>query len=154
MFEIGEVVAHNKQGLCVIKELTKIYDMNYYVLTSDKDDAKIMIPVDKASNLIRKLINKNEIDELVENIPNMKIELINDFKTRVKKYEELLKSGEPKKLIILLKMIYEYKKEHNNMTVADKEILKGAEKLLFEEFAYVLNIEVNKVEKYIFKKEN
>ena len=154
MFKIGEVVVHNKQGLCTIKELTKINDMDYYVLTSSRDDTKIMIPVNNANNLIRKIITKQEIDELIKKIQKIEVNSIPDFKTRVKKYDELLKSGEPEKLVVLLKMIHKYKKENNNLTIADKEISKAAEKLLFDEFAYVLTIKSNEVEKYLFKKAN
>lgn len=154
MFEIGEVIVHNKLGLCSIKDITTINDMDYYVLTSKKDTTKIMIPITNSNNLIRKTTTKQEIDELVTKIPNIKVDSINDFKTRVRKYDELLKSGQTEKLVVLLKMIYNYKKEKNNLTAADKEISKTAEKLLFDELSYVLDIKSNEVEKYLFKNAN
>lgn len=151
MFKIEETVVHNKLGLCKIKEIIKINDMEYYVLMSDKDDTKVMIPINNAYKLMRKLITKEEIDKLVIKIPNINIDLIHDFKTRIKKYDELLKTGETEKLAILARNIYEYKKENNNLTVADKEIFKMAEKLLFDELAYVLEINPNDVGDYLFK---
>lgn len=154
MFDIGETIVHNKIGLCTIKEMTKINNMDYYVLISNRDDTKIMIPVANSSKLIRKIATKKEIDELVTRIPKMEVDSIRDFKTRVRKYDELLKSGENEKLVILLKMIYKHKKENNNLTVADREISRAAEKLLFDEFAYVLDINPNEVEKYLFKAAN
>lgn len=154
MFEIGEVIVHNKLGLCSIKDITTINDMDYYVLTSNKDTTKIMIPITNSNNLIRKTTTKQEIDELVTKLPNIKVDSINDFKTRVRKYDELLKSGQTEKLVVLLKMIYNYKKEKNNLTAADKEISKTAEKLLFDELSYVLDIKSNEVEKYLFKNAN
>lgn len=155
MFKIGETVVHSKIGLCDIKEITKINDTNYYVLNTSKEDTKIMIPVDNNKHLIRKVITKQEIEELInKKMPEMEVDCIHDFKSRVKKYDELLKSGETEKLIILLKMIYKYKKENKNLTVADKEIAKAAEKLLFTELAYVLNMDLNEVESYLFKAAN
>lgn len=52
-------------------------------------------------------------------------------------------------IVILARNIYEYKKENNNLTVADKEIFKMAEKLLFDELAYVLEINSNDVGEYL-----
>lgn len=152
MYKVGEIIAHNKLGLCTIKEITQINDIDYYVLISNLDDTKIMIPVSNADKLTRKIITKEEIEELVNKIPNINIDLIKDFKTRIKTYDELLKSGEIENLAILSRTIYEYKKESNNLTVADKEIFKAAEKILFDELAYVLNMDdKNDVAKYLFK---
>lgn len=154
MFKIGEIVFHNKLGLCTIKETTIFNGIEYYILISSIDDTKIMIPKANSSKLIRKIKTKQEIEELVIKIPKITVETVRDFKTRVKKYEELLKSGETENLVILLMMIYKHKKENNNLTVADKEISKNAEKLLFDELSYVLNINYNEVEKYLFKLAN
>ena len=153
MYKMGEVIAHNKLGLCTIKEITQINDIDYYVLISNIDNTKIMIPISNADKLTRKIITKEEIEELVNKIPNINIDLIKDFKTRMKTYDELLKSGEIENLAILSRTIYEYKKESKNLTVADKEIFKATEKILFDELAYVLNIDnKNDVSKYLFKK--
>ena len=153
MYKIGEVIAHNKLGLCTIKEITQINDIDYYVLISNIDNTKIMIPISKADKLTRKIITKEEIEELVNKIPNINIDLIKDFKTRMKTYDELLKSGEIENLAILSRTIYEYKKESNNLTMADKEIFKVTEKILFDELAYVLDMDnKNDVVKYLFKK--
>lgn len=150
MFKVGEVVVHNKVGLCTIKEISRINNMDYYVLISKKDNTKIMIPIANSNNLIRKITTKQEIDKLVTRVQKIEIDSIRDFKTRVKKYEQLLKSGESEKLVILLKMIDKYRKENNNLTMADKEISKVAEDLVFDEFAYVLNINSNEVGNYLF----
>ena len=153
MYKIGEVIAHNKLGLCTIKEITQINDIDYYVLISNIDNTKIMIPISNADKLTRKIITKEEIEELVNKIPNINIDLIKDFKTRMKTYDELLKSGEIENLAILSRTIYEYKKESNNLTIADKEIFKATEKILFDELAYVLEIDnKNDVAKYLFNK--
>lgn len=150
-YKIGETIVHNKLGLCTVKEITKMNDMDYYVLVPNKEDAKVMIPVSNAEKLTRKLVTKDEIDDLVNKIPDINIDLINDFKTRIKKYDELLKAGGTENLAILARTIYEYKKEKNNLTVADKEIFKLAEELLFTELSFVLNINPKDVGKYLFK---
>lgn len=149
MFEVGEKIVHNKMGICNIVDITKINDMEYYILKSN--DTKIMIPVIKADSLIRKTITKKNLDNVIKKIPTLKVEFISDFKTRIKKYEDLLKSGETEKLIFLIKIIQEQKRNKKNLTLAEKGILKLAEKLVYEECALVLDVKYNEVEKHLFE---
>lgn len=151
MFNIKEVVFHKKIGLSTIKEITVINDLDYYVLNSNNDKSKIMIPVKNANILIRKVSNKAEIERLKENISSYNVEVIHDFKTRIKHYEELLKTGELEKLAKLIKAIYEQKQEYN-LSNADKEILKKAEDLLYSEISYVMKIDEKDVKKYLYNK--
>ena len=149
MFNIKEVVFHKKLGLCVIKEITVINEQDYYVLNSNNDKNKIMIPIKNANILIRKVSNKTEIERLKENISSYNVEVIHVFKTRIKHYDELLKTGELEQLIKLIKTIYEQKQEYN-LSNADKEILKKAEELLYSEISYVMKIDEKDVKKYLY----
>jgi CarD family transcriptional regulator len=152
MFYIQDVIIHKKLGLCTIIDKTEINNTEYYILNKNEDTVKVMVPIDNASNFIRRPMTRKEIQKLKEKYKECNIEIILDYKTRIKKYDELLKSGEIDNLIILFKMIYTHKKSKNNLTQADKDILKQAEKLLFNEIAYVLNINEDEVKKEIFKK--
>ena len=149
MFNIKEVVFHKKLGICVIKEITVINDMDYYVLNSNNDASKIMIPVKNANILIRKVSNKEKIEKLKENISSYNVEVIHDFKTRIKHYDELLKTGELEQLAKLIKIIHEQKQEAN-LANADKEVLKKAEELLYSEVSYVMKIDEKDVRKYLY----
>ena len=151
MFNIKEVVFHKKLGLCLIKEISVINYLDYYVLNSNNDKSKIMIPVRNANILIRKVSNKEEIEKLKEYISSYNVEVIHDFKTRIKHYDELLKTGELEKLVKLIKTIYEQKQEYN-LSNADKEILKKAEDLLYSEISYVMKIDEKDVKKYLYNK--
>ena len=151
MFNIKEVVFHKKLGLCLIKEITVINDLDYYVLNSNNDKSKIMIPVRNANILIRKISNKEEIEKLKEDILSYNAEVIHDFKTRIRYYDELLKTGELEQLAKLINIIYEQKQE-SNLANADKEILKKAEDLLYSEISYVMKIDEKDVKKYLYNK--
>lgn len=151
MFNIKEVVFHKKIGLSTIKEITVINDLDYYVLNSYNDKSKIMIPVKNANILIRKVSNKAEIERLKEDISSYNVEVIHDFKTRIRHYDELLKTGELEQLAKLIKIIYEQKQE-SNLANADKEVLKKAEDLLYSEISYVMKIDEKDVKKYLYNK--
>ena len=150
MFNIGEIVTHKKLGLCTIVDKEEINDEEYYVLNKNKDTVKIMVPVSNSNSFIRRPLTKEEIKKLQDKYKNYNVEIILEYKKRIKKYDELLKVGDIDNLIILLKMIYTHKKEKNNLTQADKDIQKQAERLLFSEIAYVLNINEGEVKKRLF----
>lgn len=151
MFNIKEVVFHKKLGLCEIKETTVINGLDYYVINSNNDKSKIMIPVKNANILIRKVADKTEIERLKEIILSYNVEVIHDFKTRIKYYDELLKTGELEQLAKLIKIIYEQKQE-SNLSSGDKEILKKAEELLYSEVSFVMKIDEKDVRKYLYNK--
>ena len=151
MFNINDVVFHKKIGLCVIKENTIINNIDYYVLDSNNDKSKIMIPVNNAGILIRNLYSKEKIEKLKKDISNYNAEIIYDFKLRVKYYDESLKSGDIEQLAKLVKSIYN-QKQNANLTTADKEILKKAEELLYSEISYVMKIDEKDVKKYLYNK--
>lgn len=150
MYNIGEIIVHKKLGLCTIIDKEEINDEEYYVLNKNEDTVKVMVPVNNAKNFIRKPLTIEQIQKLKERYKTYTVEIILDYKTRIKRYDELLKSGNVDNLMILLKMIYTHKKEKNNLTQADKDILKQAEKQLFTEIAYVLNINETEVKKVLF----
>ncbi|MBE5822374.1 MAG: hypothetical protein E7311_07315 [Clostridiales bacterium] len=150
MFNIQDIVIHKKLGLCTIIDKAEINNTEYYVLNKNEDTVRVMVPIDNASNFIRRPMTIKEIQKLKAKYKERNIEIILDYKTRIKKYDELLKSGDVYNLIILLRMIYTHKKEKNNLTQADKDILKQAEKQLFSEIAYVLDIEDSEVKNILF----
>ena len=85
MFKIGDIIVY-KKDVCKIKEIKEkfINDLDYYVLEPiDDDSLKIQIP--KNNKFIRELITKEEIENIIKEIPN--IPLINiDDKMNIKNY--------------------------------------------------------------------
>lgn len=72
------------------------------------------------------------------------------------KYTKILKSGDNKQLVKLIRTLYlekEKKKvEGKKLYVNDEKIMTNAEKLLHEEFALVLDIKVDEVLPFILGK--
>jgi RNA polymerase-interacting CarD/CdnL/TRCF family regulator len=124
------------------------------VLNNTESNTKIMIPINNADTLIRKVITKKEIERIASKISNLNIEIIDDFKIRMKTYDELLKSRDVEKLFLLLKMIYIQNNERDRISMAEREIGKKAEKILYDECAYSLQIPKDNVEEYLFENLN
>lgn len=68
------------------------------------------------------------------------------------KYTKILKSGDNKQLVKLIRTLYLEKVEVKKLYVNDEKIMTDAEKLLHEEFALVLDIKVDEVLPFILGK--
>ena len=89
-------------------------------------------------------------------MPHTESILIEDINLRKEKYTKILKSGDNKQLVKLIRTLYlekEKKKvEGKKLYVNDEKIMTNAEKLLHEEFALVLDIKVDEVLPFILGK--
>lgn len=155
MFKIGECVVY-KRDLCRVKDIKEKYyqDIDYYVLESC-NDSSLTISIPATTTLIRKLITKNEIDELIEHFPEIPvIETNNKMIENI--YKELLNSDSYDDLIKIIKTTYLRNKTRidNNKKVAEKDnyYFEKAEKLLYSEFGVVLGMNFQETKKYIVQK--
>ena len=87
MFKKNEYVVY-KREVCKIKEIKEKYvkDIDYYVLSPINDSTlKIQIPTNNPS--IKPLITKEQIEKLINEIPNIEIiKIVIQIKTISKEY--------------------------------------------------------------------
>lgn len=98
----------------------------------------------------------NEVYSLINTMPHTESIWIEDINLRKEKYTKILKSGDNKQLVKLIRTLYlekEKKKvDGKKLYVNDEKIMTDAEKLLHEEFALVLDIKVDEVLPFILGK--
>lgn len=80
----------------------------------------------------------NEVYSLINTMPHTESIWIEDINLRKEKYTKILKSGDNKQLVKLIRTLYLEKVEVKKLYVNDEKIMTDAEKLLHEEFALVL----------------
>ncbi|MDR3224916.1 MAG: CarD family transcriptional regulator [Clostridiales Family XIII bacterium] len=162
LLNVNDVVVYAREGLCVITEISEqeIGDerKEYYKLRHIFDGgATIFIPVSNEllTSKIRPVLSLNEIHEIIRKMPAaepIRLEAYSDT-TRKAEYKELLSNGNIDDVVKLIKTLYmrHRTREHEGKSVfaSDKKFMKHAEKLLYEEFAYVLGIEPDQVVPYI-----
>lgn len=163
MFKVEDAIIYGTQGICKIesieeKDLTGTKRMYYVLIPVYQTGCKIYVPVDneKLVSTMKKLLSKEEIVELINNMPNDKVKWIANDNIRKEHYKEVLKEGNRESLIALIKSVYLHKQKlleegKKKLHVADENAMKEAEKLLYDEFAYVLNIERGQVLPYIME---
>ena len=87
MFKIGDYVAHYKEGVCEVVNIGKIdmgsSDKEYYTLKPVYDaGGTVYTPVDNKRDQIRKLITKEEAENLIKEMPKIDIIGVTNEKQR------------------------------------------------------------------------
>lgn len=151
MFKVDDVIIYGTQGVCRIvgieeKALSGV-KKNYFVLKPVNDiGPTIFAPTDNEIVLkkMRKLLTKEEINILIDSMPDEKTAWISNVNERKELYKNLLTSGDHAALIQMIKAIYAHKKEREasgkRLHSMDENFFKDAERILYNEFQYVLQL--------------
>ncbi len=155
MYKVDEYLKCGKD-VCKVKEIKekRFNDMDYYLLIPVKDESlKIEIPVN--SDKLTNLISKEELNNLLEKIPNIEpIDIEEKFLEN--EYKRLLATGNYEDIIKVIKTTYlrNKKRKENNKKLAEKDInyFELAEDSLYNEFSLVLGKNYDETKKFIIQK--
>lgn len=162
-FKEGQLLAYGTNGVCIVDEikpvrLTSEMPENYYVLRQLRDeDSRIFVPVnnERLTSKMRQLLTSEEIHQLVLKVNDDKFEWVKDRRARIEEFKNILAGGVSLELIRMITCIREriadLDKDGKKLPVTDANTLKAAERLVDEEFSYVLKMETNELRKYLKK---
>lgn len=130
--------------------------MDYYVLEPISDKSlHIDVPINNKAGYIRELISLEEVDELINKIPIIKVIEEEDRKLEIK-YRELLDKGSHEDLIKIIKTTYLRNKERidnrKKISEKDKRYFDLAEHYLYDEISVILNMSYDDTKKFIIEK--
>lgn len=155
MFEVGDYLVY-KKDVCKVKEMKKqfINGLDYFVLSPTKDKTlKIEIPTN--SKQIRKLLTKEQVEQIIEQIPYI-AEIDIEQRLLESEYKRLLNTGSLEDLIRIIKTTYQRNQNRlkQNKKVGDKDqrYFEEAEKYLYQEFGIVLQLSEDETKEYIKNK--
>ena len=161
MYAVNDTVMYGQSGIC---KITEICDrkfgretLKYYVLRPVYgDNTVIYCPVDSDKVRIRKLLSAEEVVALIREMPAQQGDWIENDNLRKEAQTEILRRGDHKELIALIKTLYRKRTETENsgrrFHCADAEAMAQAEKMLYQEFAQVLDIAPDEVVPFIIGK--
>lgn len=157
MYKVGDYLVY-KKDVCIVKEIRKnhLNNNDYYILNPIDDESLIIdVPIQNKCGNIRDLFSKEEINKIIEEIPNIPI-IEADNKNIESEYKNLLLSNSCYDLIKIIKTTYLRNKERldTKRKIGEKDDMyfKLAEKYLYNEFSFVLGMSVDEVRDYIIKK--
>lgn len=161
MYQKNCVVIYGLHGVCRIADVT-IKDFSgqeetYYILKPIFDDrSTFFVPVKNSSaQKLRPLLSIEEVNALIEGISCQDVIGIEDEKHRKDAYKKIIESGDRGEMMRLIKTLYMRKEEQQKagkkQHIIDEHFMKEAESILYDEFAYVLQIEKDDIVPYIKK---
>lgn len=163
MYNINDTILYGKYGVCKIENIvTENFtgkSMDYYLLKpAYSDNTVIYVPIEceKLVSKMKKVLSVEEINNLINEVKNTVPIWYDNEKVRKEKYNDIISEGDRVKILQLINTLYINKQERKSMGkkmyVSDEKIMKAAEKLIYEEFAVVLNIKPEEVVPYIIEK--
>ena len=163
MYTAGQFVRYGTNGICRIEEITTREfageKLLYYVLKPiGQESATLYVPVhnEKLVSRMQRLLSAQEIEQIIGAMKDEQSIWITEDVKRRQFFSEILQSGDRLAMARMIKALFlrrqELLQKRKKLHMADERLLKEAERVLYEEFAYVLDIEENKVMSYIQEK--
>ncbi|MCC8126173.1 MAG: CarD family transcriptional regulator [Clostridiales bacterium] len=160
MFKKGEFIIYGTSGVCQVEDITKMQmkgipnDRLYYVLIpSAQKGGKIFTPVDNGKTPMRRVMNREEADRLIEAIPGIEGLWISNEKLREEKYKECMKSCDCREWVRIIKTLYTRRIERSaqgkKITATDEKYLRMAEQYLYSELEIPLEVPKEQMEQVI-----
>lgn len=162
MFEKGELIICGGHGVCRVIDITDNpidrtdRKRKYYLLEPVfEKTSTIYTPVDNEKIIMRRIMNEEEAQKLIEHIREIDIVWIQEEKRREQTYKDAIRTYDSRSLVQIIKTLYQRKKvrinEGKKVLSSDEQYLRKAEELLYSEMSVALSIPKEKVEEYIME---
>lgn len=159
-FQINDMVQYGTTGICKIvgTEQKRVMQQEklYYILQPVfEQSAAVYVPADNAALLakMRRLLNAEEIYALLRDTQGEQ-PWIEDRQERADTYRALLAGGDRAEILRLLRTLHDRElyqiKKGKKLNLVDERLLMAAQKVLYDELAFVLEIEPEAVGALLF----
>ena len=160
MFQVNDMVLYGTNGVCKLVDID-VRDcggrmVEYYILKPIyASNSTVFVPVnnEKLTSKMRYVLTKEEIDEKIRLIPESSPGWIDDERTRKERFKDIVSRADTFELIQLIKTLLEHQEavmaRGKKLHVADERMLQEADKMICDEFSYVLGISKEEVPSYI-----
>ncbi|NCC70841.1 CarD family transcriptional regulator [bacterium] len=154
MKKINEHVIYRRE-MCVIEDIQKIGSKDYYTLSIFNDPSlKVKIPADNET-LIDPVMTKKEALELIDEIQHIGVLDVGERNLDLE-YKKLFNTKDRKDLIKIIKTTYlrNTARKENGKKAQEKDSIyfERAEKYFYSELAYVLDMPIKEVKKFVYDK--
>lgn len=162
MFNVNDTVVYGASGVCVISEVKEMevhgFARAYYVLDPvDSAASRVFIPVENKNltSKIKRIMSKDEAISML-NDKTSYAPWVEERRERAEKYSEIISGGDKREILSVMRMLYGAKlkaeSEGKKQYIADKRIMNLAEKIIGEEFSYVMDMPKGNIAQYIYER--
>ena len=158
----AEYVVYKSNSVCKVegievRNITGTLDKRDYLVLMpiNKRESKIYVPADNELLLskIRRALNKEEIDSVLNSLIGQQMDWIDDRKERTEYFKKALNEGAHRDLLLIIRCIHNRKLSlaqiHRKISGQDDNVLQNAIKMVSEEFSFSLGITKDAVGEYI-----
>ncbi|MBQ7935967.1 MAG: CarD family transcriptional regulator [Clostridia bacterium] len=156
MIKVNDTVLYGVHGVCKVTATeTKIVggaEREYYVLKPVFDHSTVVyVPAwnEQLTAKLKRILSAEEIYEMIRSMPEEELLWVENENDRKRVYQEALVSGEREQLVRLIKTLHvrqqKRMEQKKALLLSDEKFMKEAERILYEEFAYVLRIDRDQV---------
>jgi RNA polymerase-interacting CarD/CdnL/TRCF family regulator len=157
MLNQGEMIVYKSRGVYEVEKVGRLNfsyidrKKDYYTLHSVEDVKETVYVPASDSEAIRKPMTKEEALQLIKEVREAEILWIPNEKMREQEYRHCISSYEPKEWIRILKTLYQRTRKRGSVTSMDKKYQQVAERALYSELAYALDVPIGHVEKMLWE---
>ena len=149
---VGDYVMYAGNGICRIDDIRRerfsgLEERLYYVMSSVYDSgAKFYLPVgmEDIERRIRPLLSEGEIWAIIDETEDIGSRWIENDDSRMAAFEQILRGGEIAEILWLVKILnlhkIEMRESGRKFRSCDEKVLTHAERVITEEFAFVLGL--------------
>ena len=165
MIKVNDTVLYGVHGVCKVAEITERTlggrRVEYFVLKPVFErGSTVYVPVENQvlTSKIKRILSAEEIYAMIRSMPQEELLWVENEGERRALFQEILNSGDRERLIQLIKTLYVRQQKRleqkKNLLMFDEKVMKEAERILYEEFAYVLKIDRDQVLPFITQQIN
>lgn len=162
VYQIDDMILYGGNGVCRVVDITKrVFDgreIEYYVLQPIySDGSRIYVPKDNENltGKMRRLLSEEEVRRLIRDMAHEDVIWIENENERKETCRAILSGGNPREVIRMIQALYRHQQEQRQkgkkLHQADERFFREAEKLLYDEFAWVLHLEPDQVLPFILE---
>ena len=155
-FSVNQKIVYPSQGVGKITEIFKKEfngeQVYYYKIYLEVSDRYVMVPVDKAANLgIRATVSAKEAQRALDMISEEFEPPTSDWKLRYQMNLDLLKKGSIEDITNIVRCLY-HRSKVKELPIQERKLYDTARKLLTDEIAIALGLDVKDVESMLHAK--
>lgn len=159
---INDTIVYGMDGVCKVigKALKKFSGQadEYYVLQPVyKENTTIYIPVNGKATAakVRRVLTAQQIFDLIVDVSTEPTVWVADTTRRREECRKIIAGGDRRQLIQMIRTLDQHSRalqdQGKKMHMADERFIKEAEKILYEEFAHVLDIQTDQLLPFILR---
>ncbi|MGN0612953.1 MAG: CarD family transcriptional regulator [Porcipelethomonas sp.] len=163
-YKIGEHVVYSSGEICLVDGVVKrcfdgVHEEEYYrLIPISTKKSCYYIPCNNSDSKVRPLLTEEEIYGLIDEMSDVEGEWCEDKNERKNLFSSVLKGDDYHKLIKMMHVLYIQKENRRlkgkKLPAADERAMNEAERLIHQEFSFVLGIDEDKIGDFISSRIN